>query len=180
MPTYSASKDNSSNFIVRKSAAKDGVSSSITIRNKGAKDLSCSIWVRWPRKDLSSSFYVPNKYYVVERINNLVTLERLSGPAIVTADTDSTIWQNDVKGYSSFTVQLVNVGANGVVFTIQGAHDCRPGTWSTIGSAITLSGGSNQMQSFTGEYDSVRVIAHNQNAGSASRAWASMKARIGG
>lgn len=131
-------------------------------------------------KSLGSNFFLANLFYIVERINNFVTQKALSRPVIATIDTDSTVLDEDVSGYSSFSTVLSNPGANGVTFSIQGNHKTRPGFYALIGSTINVAAGATSVSTFTGEFDRIRVLAKNQTPGQASKAWSSLKARIGG
>lgn len=129
---------------------------------------------------LISNIFIANVAYRVERINNLVTQKTLSRPSIVTGDNNATVLDEDISGYSSFSIIFANPGSNGVVFTVQGNHTSRPGFYGDIGTAITVTAGGTSSIAFVGEYDRLRVLAKNQTGGQNSKAWASLKGRIGG
>ncbi len=129
----------------------------------------------------SSSLFLVNGYYLVERINNFVTQKTKSSKMIATSTGYTLVFQEDVQGYSVHNV-MIKAGSVDIQYQIQAEFSSRPGTWATVANIagtllndITVTANTAVIVNINGEFDKLRIQAKSATA---STAWASLKSLL--
>ena len=101
----STTKAAPSSFTIRKS---DSITSheKFAVRNQSGANLICNFWIS-------------KAEYAVERINNLVTVKEYTPVTKATTDSYATALEDDVVGYSNFSILIAAGAPNDITYRIQ-------------------------------------------------------------
>jgi len=185
----------SSDFTIRKPSWVPGLFSVFVVRNVGTKDLSCKIIVRnigsaalssnffVPSVFLPSSFWVSHPTYTVERISHNITQKEYTPISIITGGSYATVLEEDVVGYTTFSVLIAAGTPNDITYRIQATSIRRPGMWAGIPNQVDVDVSASDPENmgtvaiFTGSFEKLRVQARQKTT--PGRAWASLRATRG-
>lgn len=172
-PRFASAVPLSTNFTVRwGSASSAGASTSITVNNVSTADLTTSLWVN-------------KASYKVELIRDGVILKDYGPLSHVTDDDYQTVLEEDVLGYGTFSILVAAGAPNDITYRIQACPRLLPSVWAGIPNQVDKDVSASDPENmgtiatFTGQFAKLRVQAKNKTPGSDSRAWASLKAKMG-
>jgi hypothetical protein len=178
----------SGNFTIRKASSKDQ-QFSFTIRKAGNATIREALIARNAGSaGLLTNFWVNGgvSTYTVDRITSFVTQKTATSPSIATTDVYQTLLEQEVIGYSSFSVIIAAGAPNDITYRIQASVVDRPSVWADVPDQVDVDVLASDPESmgivanFAGQFEVVRIQVRNRVIGQSSRAWASMKGSTAG